>query len=152
MSSHSSSPILLPDLKQLKEAVLHRSLAELTRCSADLRVCPYEVPGGGVCRDKDCEELHLNEVTQEPSGMWWSCFMNELTEHVDGGYWPRVACGNADTEIAAYVHGMLPPPWHGRCDVRAIEIALEGVRLRGSATDVDSRVREALGGLGIPMS
>jgi hypothetical protein len=59
--------------------------------------------------------------------------------------------GFADTEVAAYVHGILPRPWNGRCDVRAIEIALEGVRLRGGATDVDRRVREALGGLGIPM-
>lgn len=62
-----------------------------------------------------------------------------------------VAVGFADTEVAAYVHEMLPRPWNARCDVRAIEIALEGVRLRGGASDVDSRVREALGGLGIPM-
>ena len=64
-------------------------------------------------------------------------------------YCPR---GFADTEIAVYVHGMLPQPWNARCNVRAIEIALEGVRLRGGATDVGSRVREALGGLGIPMT
>ena len=70
VSSHSSSPILLPDLKALKEAVLHRSLAHLTRRSTDLRVCPYEVPGGGVCRDKDCRELHLSRIAKEPSGMW----------------------------------------------------------------------------------
>jgi len=89
----------------------------------DLRVCSYEVPGGGVCRDKDCGELHLSQLAQEPS----------------------------DAEVAACVHEMLPRPWNGRCDVRAIEISLEGVRLRGGATDVDSRVREALDGLGIPM-
>ncbi|KAI9573622.1 hypothetical protein HD554DRAFT_908831 [Boletus coccyginus] len=124
VSSHSSSPIPLPDLKQLKEVVLLRSLAQLIRCSPDLRVCQYEVPGGGVCRDKDCGELHLSQISREPS----------------------------DTEVAAYVHGMLPRPWNGRCNARAIEIALEGVRLRRGATDVDSRVREALGGLGIPMN
>ncbi|KAG8214572.1 hypothetical protein J3R82DRAFT_9635 [Butyriboletus roseoflavus] len=67
-------------------------------------------------------------------------------------YCPTCYSGFADTEVAVYVHGMLPRPWNGRCDVRAIEIALEGVRLRGVATDIDSRVREALGGLGIPMS
>ena len=63
-----------------------------------------------------------------------------------------VVGGLADTEVAAYLHENLPRPWSGRCDVRAIEIALEGVRLRGGATDVDGRVREALGGLGIPMT
>ncbi|KAG9315805.1 hypothetical protein JVU11DRAFT_3454 [Chiua virens] len=124
VSSHSSSPIPLPDLKQLKQVVLHRSLAQLIRRSTDLRVCQYEVPGGGVCRDKDCGELHLSRVSKEPS----------------------------DAEVAIYVHGLLPRPWNGRCDVRAVEIALEGVRLRGGVTDVDMRVREALGGLGIPMS
>lgn len=115
-------------------------------------MCPYEVPGGGVCRDKDCGELHLSRIAKEPSGASWSCFTCELTERVPRCLPVRpVTAGFADTEVAIYVHGMLPQPWNGRCDVRTIEIALEGVRLRRGATDVDSRVREALGGLGIPM-
>ena len=68
VSSHPSSPIPLPGLKELKQVVLHRSLARLTRRSPDLRVCPYEVPGGGVCRDRDCGELHLSQISKEPSG------------------------------------------------------------------------------------
>ncbi|KAF9221660.1 hypothetical protein BS17DRAFT_819534 [Gyrodon lividus] len=99
VSSHSSSPIPCPDLKPLKQA--------------------YEVPGGGVCHDNDCEELHLSRIASEPN----------------------------DTEVATYVHGTLPHPWSGRCDVHAIEIALEGVRLRGGIKDVDARVWEALAGL-----
>jgi hypothetical protein len=59
---------------------------------------------------------------------------------------------NADAELAAYVHGILPPTWRSRCDVRAVEIALERVRLGGSATNVDKRVRDALAGLGIPVT
>ncbi|KIK93377.1 hypothetical protein PAXRUDRAFT_145216, partial [Paxillus rubicundulus Ve08.2h10] len=123
VSSHSSSPIPFPDLKPLKQAVLHSALAQSTARSGDLRVCQYEVPGGGVCRDNDCEELHLSRIAKEPN----------------------------DTEVAAYVHGTLPQPWNGRCDVHAIEIALEGVRLRGGVKDVDTRVWEALAGLGIPI-
>ena len=149
VSSHPS-PIPTLDLKELKQAVLHRSLAHLTRRSPDLRVCPYEVPGGGVCRDKECEELHLSQLGKEPSGTSCSCCVCGLTERVDGVL--SDPAGVADMEVAAYVHGILPRPWNGRCDMRAIEIALEGVRLRGGATDIGSRVREALGGLGIPMS
>lgn len=79
VSSHPCSPIPLPDLKGLKHAVLHRSLAQLTRRSPDLRVCPYEVPGGGVCRDRDCGELHLGRIGKEPSGTLSGCFMCGLT-------------------------------------------------------------------------
>jgi hypothetical protein len=122
MSSHPSS-VPFPDLKPLKRAVLHRTLAGLTARSVGLRVCQYEVPGGGVCRDSHCEELHLSRIGGEPS----------------------------DAEVAAYIHGTLPYPWSGRCNMRAIEIALEGVRLRGGVKDVDTRVWEALVGLGIPM-
>ncbi|KAH7908052.1 hypothetical protein BJ138DRAFT_407788 [Hygrophoropsis aurantiaca] len=125
-SSHLSSlSVSLPDLKPLKQAVLQRSLGQLTADDTGRRVCQYEVPGGGVCRDRDCTDLHLSRIASEPN----------------------------DSEIAAYVHGALPHPWYGRCDVRAIEIALEGVRLRGGSTkDIDGRVREALVGLGIPVA
>lgn len=37
----------------------------------------------------------------------------------------------------------------GRCDRRALEAALEGVRRRGLASDTDAVVRLALKGLGI---
>ncbi|KAL4080912.1 hypothetical protein J3A83DRAFT_95520 [Scleroderma citrinum] len=108
-------------LKPLKQAVLQRMLSQLTAHDPGLRVCQYEVPGGGVCRDQECDELHLSRVTNEPS----------------------------DAELAAYVHGTLSRPWQGRCDRRAIEIALEGVRLRGDARDTDTVVHQALAGLGI---
>jgi hypothetical protein len=56
-----------------------------------------------------------------------------------------------DADVAAYVHGVLPPPWGSRCDVRAIEIALERVRLGSRARNIDECVRSALSGLGIPV-
>jgi len=122
--SHSSSTVFVPDLKPLKLATLQRALGQLTAYDSGVRVCQYEVPGGGVCRDKDCNDLHLSRLVSEPS----------------------------DAELAAYVHGILPQTWRSRCDVRAIEIALERVRLGGSATNIDERVRGALAGLGIPVT
>ncbi|KAH7928425.1 hypothetical protein BV22DRAFT_206043 [Leucogyrophana mollusca] len=120
-----SSSFSSDNLKPLKQASLQRALGQLTAGDTGRRVCQYEVPGGGVCRDRDCTDLHLSRIASEPS----------------------------DSDIAAYVHGALPHPWCGRCDVRAIEIALEGVRLRGGGIkDIDERVREALYGLGITVA
>ena len=59
---------------------------------------------------------------------------------------------NTDAELAAYVHGVMPQPWRSRCDVRAIEISLERVRLDGSASNIDERVGGALARLGIPVT
>lgn len=121
--SHSCSTVFVPDLKPLKLATLQRALGQVSASDSGLRVCQYEVPGGGVCRDKDCNDLHLSRLASEPS----------------------------DADVAAYVHGILPQPWRSRCDVRAIEIALERVRLGSSTRNIDERVRSALSGLGIPV-
>ena len=36
----------------------------------DRRICQFEIPGGGVCRDDKCEDLHIEQEleTWEPSG------------------------------------------------------------------------------------
>lgn len=68
--SHSSSTVFVPDLKPLKLATLQRALGRLTAFDSGLRVCQYEVPGGGVCRDKDCNDLHLSRLVSEPSGKY----------------------------------------------------------------------------------
>ncbi|KAG2338510.1 hypothetical protein BDR05DRAFT_694241 [Suillus weaverae] len=121
--SHSCSTVFVPDLKPLKLASLQRALDQVSGGDSGLRVCQYEVPGGGVCRDKDCNNLHLSRLASEPS----------------------------DADVAAYVHGVLPQPWGSRCDVRAIEIALERVRLGSSARNIEECVTSALSGLGIPV-
>jgi hypothetical protein len=121
--SHSCSSVFVPDLKPLKLATLQRAFGQVSASDSGLRVCQYEVPGGGVCRDKDCNDLHLSRLVSEPS----------------------------DADVAAYVHGVLPQPWRSRCDVRAIEIALERVRLGSRASNIDECVTSALSGLGIPV-
>lgn len=73
-SRRNSSIANLPDLKPLKQAALQRMLTQLTAHDPGLRVCQYEVPGGGVCRDQECDELHLSRIgTSEPSGTWRAC-------------------------------------------------------------------------------
>ncbi|KAH8114425.1 hypothetical protein DFH11DRAFT_1594301 [Phellopilus nigrolimitatus] len=61
-SSSSATTIgqktVIPDLRPLRVAVMARE------ASSDLgrRVCQYEVPGGGVCRDKTCTDMHLSDL------------------------------------------------------------------------------------------
>jgi len=69
-SSVSSSS---PDLKPLRLIALSK------RLDPSKRICQYEVPGGGVCRDDGCEDVHLSRLegassvgTVEPSGTWQS--------------------------------------------------------------------------------
>lgn len=51
-------------LRSLKMATLFRNL------DPDRRICQFEIPGGGVCRDDKCEDLHVEKEleTWEPSG------------------------------------------------------------------------------------
>jgi hypothetical protein len=53
----------LPTLKPLKLATASKVL------DPTKQVCQYEVPGGGTCRDEECEDLHLISMGGvEPSG------------------------------------------------------------------------------------
>jgi hypothetical protein len=51
-------------LRSLKMVTLFKSL------DPDRRICQFEIPGGGVCRDDKCEDLHIERKleTWEPSG------------------------------------------------------------------------------------
>ena len=51
-------------LRSLKMTTLFKSV------DPDRRICQFEIPGGGVCRDDKCEDLHIEKEleTWEPSG------------------------------------------------------------------------------------
>jgi hypothetical protein len=51
--SSSSLPLHVPDLTPLKLATNIKFL------DPNKRVCQYEVPGGGICRDESCDDVHL---------------------------------------------------------------------------------------------
>jgi hypothetical protein len=59
-SSFSSSSSLPIDLQPLRLTALLKSL------DPDKQICQYEVPGGGVCRDQTCEDVHLERA--QPTG------------------------------------------------------------------------------------
>ncbi|KAF8177009.1 hypothetical protein BJ912DRAFT_692975 [Pholiota molesta] len=64
ISPYSSTDLHLPDLRPLKLASTVRLFDPLKR------ICQYEIPGGGTCRDEHCEDIHLNRLeSMNPLGM-----------------------------------------------------------------------------------
>ena len=55
-----SLPFEIPDLRPLRTVVMTRL------AGPDRFICQYEVPGGGICRDRTCSDLHLSDM--DPSG------------------------------------------------------------------------------------
>ncbi|TFY50655.1 hypothetical protein EVG20_g11400, partial [Dentipellis fragilis] len=55
-----------PDLRPLKARAFRKHMAALGLQNE--RICQYEVPGGGECRDAQCRDLHLSRVVVDPSG------------------------------------------------------------------------------------
>ncbi|KAH9065484.1 hypothetical protein EDB87DRAFT_1679949 [Lactarius vividus] len=53
------------NLKQLKMQAAARRLSENQLENA--RICQFEVPGGGECRDADCGDMHLSQLEVEPN-------------------------------------------------------------------------------------
>ncbi|CAK5284148.1 unnamed protein product [Mycena citricolor] len=56
--SFSSSIPSVPNLLPLKQTS-HRTL------DPGKRICQYELPGGGVCRDAECKDIHLSRIGRE---------------------------------------------------------------------------------------
>ena len=63
-SSSSLSPIVfIPDLKPLKKAASFNAL------DPSKQICQYELPGGGVCRDEGCQDVHLSRAAAVVDGV-----------------------------------------------------------------------------------
>jgi hypothetical protein len=59
--SHSST-LVVPDLQSLKVATVMNGL------DTSGQLCQYEIPGGGVCRDDGCTNVHINRLLAEAGG------------------------------------------------------------------------------------
>ncbi|CAA7262930.1 unnamed protein product [Cyclocybe aegerita] len=123
-SSHSFSlaSSFTPDLRPLRLALMSRRLDPLKR------LCRYEVPGGGVCRDTSCEDVHLSRLEGT----------NEL-----GSVEP------SDQEAAEYLFGALPAAWLSKHRIdssdRILQTLQEVHRLTlNNPLDLEDRVAQAL--------
>ncbi|PPR04106.1 hypothetical protein CVT24_010679 [Panaeolus cyanescens] len=114
-SSTTSLNTLKLDLQPLKLDVITRSMDPLKR------LCQYEIPGPGVCRDKDCEDIHLSKIESlEPD----------------------------DNETADYIFKQLPHDWANKHQVKSASTilqALQAVRQHNSeVVPLDECVNQAI--------
>ncbi|OCH90903.1 hypothetical protein OBBRIDRAFT_792815 [Obba rivulosa] len=119
MPSSSTSPIqhknFYIDLTPLKTARVKSLFSDPSR-----RLCQYEVPGGGECRDPHCEDIHLSRtLSAEPT----------------------------DEEIAQYLHSAVSGG--AQHSVGAVKKALEDARQLQPAPGLEGRVLHALAALGL---
>ncbi|KAG6849930.1 hypothetical protein H0H93_003459 [Arthromyces matolae] len=95
------------------------------------RLCQYEVPGPGVCRDEGCEDMHLSRI-MGPDG--------------HGGVDP------SDPDTAEYLLSGLPRQWVTDNQVsysRMVE-ALQEAREKDPQMGYEERVKIALYSIGLP--
>ncbi|KAG5652882.1 hypothetical protein H0H81_003245 [Sphagnurus paluster] len=96
------------------------------------RICQFEVPGGGVCRDEGCEDMHLSRLAG-PDG--------------------RSSAQPTDEDTAEYLVDVLPPDWLGENSTilrTKIALALEQIRVKNPQMNLEERVAHALASLGTP--
>lgn len=138
-SSISSSPRNTTiDLRDLKTAHAKSLLTDPSR-----PICQYEVPGGGECRDSECESIHLSRLpTAEPSGTSRALRPRMLTPMPPPG-------SRADEETAHYLYARFAVPARSGAGVKEIKDALVNIRARSPAKAFDNRVAEAVSALGL---
>ncbi|KAI9510600.1 hypothetical protein F5148DRAFT_1178439 [Russula earlei] len=66
LSGHSLGPQEMPDLKGLRTQAAARRMT--ANGLENARICQFEVPGGGECRDRSCGDMHLSQFQMEPNG------------------------------------------------------------------------------------
>ncbi|KAF8889988.1 hypothetical protein CPB84DRAFT_1406661 [Gymnopilus junonius] len=125
-SSTSSAGIALPNLQPLKVAALAKVL------NPTQRLCQYEVPGGGTCRDDGCRDVHLNRLEGEMG-----------------------AAEPSDEDTADYLFNILPQRWLQQRHVTSsfrIFSSLQQVRQQNlnNPLRLEERVTQVLDSFGPP--
>ncbi|KAG6890601.1 hypothetical protein C0995_006577 [Termitomyces sp. Mi166 len=119
------STITLPNLVPLKLATASKMLDPVKR------LCQYEVPGPGVCRDEGCEDVHLSRITG-----------------LDG----RGGVEPSDPDTAEYLLNALPRDWltENQISGSRMSVALQRARVKNPQMAFEERVKEALTSLELP--
>ncbi|OCB88247.1 hypothetical protein A7U60_g4653 [Sanghuangporus baumii] len=123
ISSVVDPKITVPDLRPLKVAVASREVGD----GEGRRICQFEVPGGGVCADETCTDLHINDL--EPD----------------------------DHEIARYLREVMPDVLQAYDETELVDQLLQARQKNsnatktssqaGSSTSLANRVSEAISAL-----
>ncbi|KAF5385621.1 hypothetical protein D9757_005551 [Collybiopsis confluens] len=118
--SRRLAPSALPDLQPLRLATL--------ACTVDpsRRICRYEIPGGGICRDAGCEDIHIGRL-----GGGTSAETGPALPEPD------------DQNTANYLATAIPDSWittYGDSLVSRLVTALEDIRLKHPTLTLEERV------------
>jgi hypothetical protein len=69
LSGRSLGPQEMGDMPNLKRLKMQAAARRITDNSLEnVRICQFEVPGGGECRDTACADVHLSQLEVEPKG------------------------------------------------------------------------------------
>jgi len=119
----ASAYSIFPNLKLLRLATVSKLLDPLRP------ICQYEIPGGGICRDAGCADVHLNLLTGHDG---------------NGGVEP------SDQETAEYLADTLPVEWLAEHVVSPTKISstLRQIHIKNPQMVFEERVKEALNMLG----
>lgn len=150
-NTSTTRPPPVPDLRPLKYQTFLRTLSSQQLQNATL--CQYEVPGGGECRDDQCEDLHLSRMPTEPSGAPPPCLSHAPSSFVVLSHSPpRVPFVSmlllspllfplsTDEEIASYLHGALPEDLQSRVGPTQLLEEVRQARTRQAPAGLDARI------------
>jgi hypothetical protein len=69
LSGRSLGPQETADIPNLQTLRMQAAARRMTDDSLEnARICQFEVPGGGECRDSACGDMHLSQLQVEPNG------------------------------------------------------------------------------------
>ena len=125
-----------PILQNLRMQTAARRMTD--KSSENARICQFEVPGGGECRDTTCGDIHLSQLQVEPNGaprpltLCLSCHVIVLSAR----WGVRVGWIGlfTDEETAHYLCGDQ--------NVAQLVQALQAARTRRPEATFDERVKE----------
>ena len=125
----------MPNLEGLRVLAAARRMTDNGLENA--RICQFEVPGGGECRDAACGDIHLSVLQVEPYGAprpTTLCLFRHASYRLDGDW---RGCGRlfTDEETARYLCG-------DRKVAQMVQ-ALQAARTRRPEATFDERVKEA---------
>jgi len=67
LSGRSLGPQEMADMPNLKGLRMQVAARRMTDSADNARICQWEVPGGGECRDGTCGDMHLSQFQMEPN-------------------------------------------------------------------------------------
>src|SRR6266849_10289609 len=96
----------MPNLESLRVLATARRMTD--NGLENGRICQFEVPGGGECRDEACGDIHLSLLQVEPHGaprLITCAFSDMPSSYRLDGCWRGYGLFFLDEDVAQYLRG-----------------------------------------------